>query len=63
MTGVPSTSTVRAIKELTALKVVKETFFQLVGEVPEMAMEIMRELARRLERTTAELQRARSVNS
>ena len=63
LTGVPRTATVRANTELTALKVGKETFFQLVGEVPEMAMEIMRELARRLERTTAELQRARSVKS
>ncbi len=55
---VPRTATVRATSELTALRISKELFFQLVTEFPQMAVEMMRELARRLERTTAQLTEA-----
>jgi CRP/FNR family cyclic AMP-dependent transcriptional regulator len=50
--GVPRTATVVAITRLDTLRITKETFYQMVGEAPEMAIEIMRNLARRLEETT-----------
>ena len=55
---VPRTATVRATSELTTLCISKELFFQLVAEFPQMAVEIMRELASRLERTTTQLREA-----
>lgn len=61
LTGVPRTATVRAVGELTALRIGKETFFKLITDIPDIGMEIMKELARRLERTTAELQKAKSA--
>ena len=36
----------------------RHIFVRLVNEFPQMAVEIMRELARRLEKTTAQLQKA-----
>jgi CRP-like cAMP-binding protein len=61
LTGVPRTATVRAVTDLQALRIGKETFFKLIADVPDMGLEIMKELARRLERTTAELQRAKAA--
>lgn len=58
---VPRTATVRAVSEVTTLAITKDLFFQLVAEFPQMAMEIMRELAQRLERTTAQLREAVSA--
>ncbi len=55
---VPRTATVRARTDLETLMVSKDLFFQLVGQFPSMAIEIMRELARRVERTTAQLREA-----
>jgi CRP-like cAMP-binding protein len=60
---VPRTATVRASSELITLRISKELFFQLVNEFPQMAVEIMRELASRLERTTAQLREAVSAAS
>jgi CRP/FNR family transcriptional regulator, cyclic AMP receptor protein len=40
------------------LKINKETFFRLVTEFPQMSVEIMRELARRLEKTNEQLRLA-----
>jgi CRP-like cAMP-binding protein len=60
LTDIPRTATVRAATELTALRIAKDHFFQLVTEVPEMGIEIMKELARRLEKTTADLREARA---
>jgi CRP-like cAMP-binding protein len=54
---VPRTATVTAASQLTTLKISKELFFRLISEFPQMAIEFMRELAQRLERTTAELQK------
>jgi CRP-like cAMP-binding protein len=54
---VPRTATVTAATKLTTLKISKELFFRLISEFPQMAIEFMRELAQRLERTTAEVQR------
>ena len=53
---VPRTATVTATSELTTICISKELFFQLVGQFPQMAIEIMRELAHRLELTTRQLQ-------
>ena len=57
---VPRTATVTAKDSLTTLKVTKDTFFRLVTEFPQIAVEIMRELAGRLERTNTQLREAHS---
>ena len=57
---VPRTATVTATSELTALKITKDLFFRMVTDFPEMAVEIMRVLAHRLEQTTAQLMAARA---
>ena len=57
---VPRTATVRAASELVALKISKDVFFRLVMDFPQMAVEIMRELAHRLESTTEQLRDAMS---
>ena len=49
---VPRTATVRAKSDLTTLMITKDLFFRLITEFPQMAVEIMRELALRLEKTT-----------
>ena len=56
---VPRTATIRAVDKLETLKIMKDHFLRMVGEFPEMAVEIMRELANRLQRTTTELTEAR----
>ena len=55
---VPRTATVTAKTELTTMRISKELFFQLVCQFPQIAIEIMRELARRLDVTTRQLQDA-----
>ena len=61
---VPRTATIRANGELVTLKIKKEHFLGLISQVPELGIEIMRELAARLSRTTAELTAVRqSVNN
>lgn len=60
---VPRTATVRASSEVTTLRISKELFFQLVNEFPQMAVEIMRELASRLDRANAKLREAVSAAS
>jgi CRP-like cAMP-binding protein len=52
---VPRTATVTARSELEALRIEKELFFRLIGEFPEIAKEVMRELAGRLEHSNARL--------
>ena len=56
---VPRTASVVATSELTALEITKELFFRMVTDFPDMAVEIMRVLAHRLEHTTAQLLKAR----
>jgi CRP-like cAMP-binding protein len=60
---VPRTATVTAASRLTTLKISKELFFRLISEFPQMAVEFMRELAQRLERTTADLRELSSKAS
>ena len=55
---VPRTATVQAKESLITLKISKDHFFRLVTDFPQIAVEIMRELAARLERTNAQLRRA-----
>ena len=57
---VPRTATVRAASELATLAISKDQFFSMIAEFPDMAVEIMRELARRLERTTNDLRAAKT---
>lgn len=57
---VPRTATVKAMSKVVALRISKDLFFRLVEEFPQMAVEIMRELAHRLEATTIQLREAKS---
>ena len=52
---VPRTATVRAKSHVTALKIPKDLFFRMVAEFPQMAVEVMCELARRVHHTTTQL--------
>lgn len=60
---VPRTATVRAEEELVTLEISKEPFFKLLNEFPTIAVEILRELAKRLERTNAQLRTALQKNN
>ena len=55
---VPRTATVIAGSRLVTLKISKENFIRMITEFPQMAVEILRELARRLEKTTQQLHAA-----
>lgn len=57
---VPRTASVVATSQLTALEITKDLFFRIVKEFPEIAVEIMRVLAHRLEHTTLQLRQARA---
>jgi len=56
----PRNATVVAASPITALKVGKDAFYQLLRDVPQLAFEVMRELAERVEDTTAKLRDARA---
>jgi CRP/FNR family transcriptional regulator, cyclic AMP receptor protein len=56
---VPRTASVVATSDLITLRISKDTFLRMVNEFPEMAIEIMRELARRLDKTNEQLSLAR----
>ena len=58
---VPRTATLRAIDDVTTLAISKDLFFHMVLEYPDMGIEIMRELADRLEKTTTQLREARTA--
>jgi len=51
----PRSATVVANKDLVALRVGKDVFLGMIKEFPQVSIGIMRELARRLERTDAKL--------
>ena len=57
---VPRTATLVAANEMDVLTVSKDDFLKLLKEFPDMALEVMRTLALRLERTTRDLAAARS---
>ena len=52
---VPRTATVKAKTKLETLVISKDLFFRLIMEFPQIGIEIMRELASRLEATTKNL--------
>lgn len=56
----PRSATIVAIEPTTALRIDKRVFLELLGQFPQMSIAVMRELASRLERTNAQLARARS---
>lgn len=56
---VPRTATVRATDRLEALVVSKDLFFKMVSQFPDVAVEVMRALAMRLDQTTRALGAAR----
>jgi CRP-like cAMP-binding protein len=58
---VPRTATIKAHEKLTALKITKDMFFQLVAEFPQMAVEMMRELAHRVEDMNVKLREAKAA--
>jgi CRP-like cAMP-binding protein len=55
---VPRTATIKARDPLSTLKISKDMFYRLVAEFPQMAVEVMRELAHRLEDTNEKLRTA-----
>lgn len=58
---VPRTATIKAHEKLTALKIPKEMFFRIVAEFPQVAIEIMRELAHRVEDMNVQLREAKAA--
>lgn len=56
--NVPRTATVVAATPMVVLKIGKDSFFQLLRDVPSLALELMRELAERVEDTTVKLREA-----
>ena len=60
---VPRTATVKAKSKLDTLVISKELFFRMTTEFPQMAVQIMRELAQRLEQTNAKLREAISAQN
>jgi CRP-like cAMP-binding protein len=54
---VPRTASVAAVEKLVTLKLTKELFLRMAREFPDMALEIMRVLAHRLEQSTSALRR------
>lgn len=59
MCDVPRTATVTAQDKLSILKVTKEVFMQLIMGSPQVAVEIIRKLALRLEEATQQLRDAK----
>jgi len=56
------TATVRAVTQLETLRICKEHFTEILNDYPQMAVTILRELAKRLGQTTVELTLERSRN-
>ena len=54
----PRNATIKATTPLSTLKISKDMFYRLVAEFPQMAVEIMRELAHRVDDTNKKLQEA-----
>ena len=60
---VPRTATVKAVTKVETLMISKELFFQLINQFPSISIEIMRELARRVENTTTLLRDAMATRA
>lgn len=59
LADVPRTATVKAVTDMTVLRLGSDLFFELVREFPAVGVSVMRELARRLDRSTTLLQQLR----
>lgn len=57
---IPRTATISALTDLVTLRISKDGFFHLVTQFPQVGVEIMAELAQRLQNTTQALTRARA---
>lgn len=57
----PRNATIKAHERLTALKIPKEMLFQLIDQFPQVAIEMMRELAHRVEDMNVKLREARAA--
>ncbi len=51
----PRSATVMAEGDVSALRIDKRVFIELLGQFPQMSIAVMREIAKRLERTNARL--------
>ena len=60
---VPRTATIKAREPLVTLKISKDMFYRLIAEFPQMAIEIMRELAHRVDDTNKKLQEATAIKA
>lgn len=58
---VPRTATVRAVERIETLKIEKEQFLRLMIEFPEMAVEVTRVMAQRLQATSDDLAACRDA--
>ena len=58
----PRNATIAANESLLTLKISKDMFYRLVSEFPTMAIEMMRELAHRVEDTNQKLREAMAAN-
>jgi len=59
----PRNATIKASESLLTLKINKEMFYRLVSEFPTMAVEMMRELAHRVEDTNQKLRELTANNA
>jgi len=59
----PRNATIKASESLLTLKISKDMFLRLVSEFPTMAIEMMRELAIRVEDTTQKLAQATATKA
>ena len=55
LSDTPRSATIMAVEPTTALRIDKRVFLELLAQFPQMSLAIMRELAKRLERTNAQL--------
>ena len=55
LSDMPRSATVVATETLSALRIDKRVFLELLTQFPQMSIAVMRELAHRLERTNAQL--------
>ena len=58
----PRNATIKASESLLTLKISKDMFYRLVSEVPAVAIEMLRELALRVEDTNQKLREATANN-
>jgi len=62
LSDAPRNATIKAREPMVTLKISKDMFYRLVAEFPQMAIEMMRELARRVDDANHKLQEATAPN-